>query len=203
MSYVPLMVNMEGKHVFIIGGGNVAARRVNTLIDSGAFLHIISPELTSFLYEMWIKGRLNWRKKYFSSGDIDEADFVIAATNRHDVNHSVKQSVPPHALLNMTGVSTDGDTAFPGIHRQGKLILSVFTESASPLFVSKILKALEQQYDSRYEQYVDFLYTCRVRIKQSSLKPAEKTMFLKQIISEDYLDTERQEKMLNWLNENT
>lgn len=201
MSYIPLMFNIKDKNIFIIGGGGMAARRVNTLKNSGAVLNIVSPELNDPLNVLWKQGKINWKEKHFEAEDIYNADIIIAATNRKDVNQFVKQSVPPRALLNMVDSGSEGNIAFPGIYRQGKLVFSVSTESASPMLVSQILKELESYYDNRYENYVDFLYTCRIYIKKASLPKDEKTKLLKQLLSEEYLDHIKQEEMLASLSE--
>lgn len=201
MSYIPLMFNIKGKNIFIIGGGSVASRRANTLKDSGAVLNIVSPELNDHLNVLWKQGEINWKKKHFEAEDIYNADLVIAATNHKDVNQFVKQSVPPRALLNMTDSGSEGSLVFPGIYRQGKLVFSVSTESASPMLVSQILKELESYYDDRYENYVDFLYTCRMYIKKAALSKDKKNKLLKQLLSEEYLDRKKQKEMLASLNE--
>lgn len=201
MSYIPLMVNMQEKNIYIIGGGNVAERRVKTLIDIETSLIVISPDINEYLYSLYEHDRLIWRRKQFEAADVKDADLVVAATNDKAVNQAVKTATPVHCALNMTDAGLSGNVIFPAMYRQGKLTFAVSTESASPMLVSQIIKELKSQYDHRYEKYIDFLYTCRMNIKKTSLSVEEKTLFLKQILSKKYLNGTKQEEILTWLND--
>ncbi len=201
MSYIPLMVDMQGKNIYIIGGGNVAERRVKTLIGIEASLIVISTDINEYLYSLYEHDRLIWRRKKFEAADVKGADLIIAATNDKQVNQSVKTATPEHCALNMTDAGLSGNVIFPAMYRRGKLSFAVSTESASPMLVSQIIKELKSQYDHRYEEYVDFLYTCRMAIKETSLSMEEKTLFLKQILSKKYLNSTKQEEILSWLND--
>lgn len=199
MAYIPLMIDTAGKNIIVIGGGKIAERRVNTLIKYKADIHIISPEVTEGLYSLYNQGEISWDKRVYDTKDAQEASFIIAATNDTEVNSSVKQSAPAHTLLNMAGESEAGDVIFPGTLHRGKMTISVSTEGASPGLVSSILKDLEHEFSSNYEAYVDFLFECRKRIKYSTVIREEKNQLLKELLSDEYLDADRQQEVLEWL----
>ncbi|MEK4204327.1 NAD(P)-binding protein [Staphylococcus sp. FSL W8-1207] len=199
MPLIPLMIDISNKKVFVIGGGNVAERRVDTLVDYAKDIHVISPTITENLKDMVQRSAIKWSEKLFEINDIQQADFIVVATNSASTNQCVLQHKPNHAMINMAGAATSGDVVFPSILRRGKLTLSISTNGASPALTAQILAEFQQQFTSRYEMYVDFLYECRQRVKRSSLSSLEKQRFLKSILADRYLEKDNQRDVVKWL----
>jgi uroporphyrin-III C-methyltransferase/precorrin-2 dehydrogenase/sirohydrochlorin ferrochelatase len=84
-----LALRLAGRRVTIIGGGTVAARRVPALLDSGADVVIISPELSPQLAEFAAAGRIRWTQRGYAPGDCAGAWLVGAYTSDPDVNSAV------------------------------------------------------------------------------------------------------------------
>ncbi|KRG11187.1 NAD(P)-binding protein [Staphylococcus sp. NAM3COL9] len=199
MPLIPLMIDISKKKVFVIGGGNVAERRVNTLVNYAKDIHIISPNITEKLKDLVRCSVIKWSEKSFEINDIHQADFIVVATDSASTNQWVLQHKPSHAMINMAGAATSGDVVFPSILRRGKLTLSVSTNGASPALTAQILAEFQQKFTSRYEVYVDFLYECRQRVKKSSLSSLEKQRFLKSILADRYLEKDKQRDVVKWL----
>lgn len=200
MSLMPLMIDMQNKHVVIIGGGKVAERRVHKFIDFTSHIRIISPELTPNLNELYQDSVIEWiQKKFESSEDIAQADLIIVATNDEATNQHILKVKPPHALINMAGEASQGNVIVPNILRRGHLTISITTNGASPGLTSQLLSEFEQRFPTSYESYVDFLYECRTKVKNSSLSSTEKQNILKALLDETYLDTKKQKEIKIWL----
>jgi uroporphyrin-III C-methyltransferase / precorrin-2 dehydrogenase / sirohydrochlorin ferrochelatase len=84
-----LALRLAGRRVTIIGGGTVAARRVPALLDSGADVVIISPELSPQLAEFAAAGRIRWTQRGYAPGDCADAWLVGACSSDPDVNSAV------------------------------------------------------------------------------------------------------------------
>ena len=84
-----LALRLAGRRVTIIGGGTVTARRVPALLDSGADVVIISPELSPQLAELAAAGRIRWTQRGYAPGDCAGAWLVGACTSDPDVNSAV------------------------------------------------------------------------------------------------------------------
>ncbi|HAL09644.1 MAG TPA: NAD(P)-binding protein [Staphylococcus sp.] len=199
MAYVPLNIDLTNKQIKVIGGGKIAERRVKALLDSDATIHVISPDLTGNLYQLYLDEKIIWYKKSFESKDLDNAELIISATNQEEVNDVIKKSAPIHSLINMVGDAQGGNVIFPGTLKRGKLQISVTSTGASPKLVSNILNDLDKQYPIDYAEYVDFLYECRIIIKSLDLEKAKKNQLLESILSDQYFDEDEQEKLTNWL----
>jgi precorrin-2 dehydrogenase/sirohydrochlorin ferrochelatase/precorrin-6A/cobalt-precorrin-6A reductase len=84
-TFFPLFIDMSGRHALVIGGGNIAERRVKTLAGFGAEITVISPNVSEY-----IEGAANRLiKREYEKGDICELKpfIVIAAADKRNVNH--------------------------------------------------------------------------------------------------------------------
>ena len=66
MDYYPIQLNLKGKQVIIIGGGKVAQRKLAGLLDTGAKITIVSPEITDTIREYCQSGKVIWKQKFFT-----------------------------------------------------------------------------------------------------------------------------------------
>ncbi|WP_186580546.1 NAD(P)-binding protein [Aquibacillus kalidii] len=200
MSIIPLMIDMKDKKVVVVGGGKVAERRVSSLLDMKCNIFVISPAITDRLQSYHNKKLIQWKEKYFSKSDLDEAFLTIAATNDTAVNKEVSISIPPNSLINTVDSAEQGNVQFPIQVKRGKLSIAVSTNGASPTLAKKIQQELAKQYDTQYEGYVDFLYKARVQVKKSNLPPKERQQILKELVSNS--EYKHPLKQMEWLNKN-
>ncbi|MFC3041440.1 NAD(P)-binding protein [Virgibacillus xinjiangensis] len=198
MAVTPLMIDLNEKQAVIVGGGLVAARRAQTLLEGGAKITIVSPDIHEILQSEWEKGRLLWEQKQFEPGDLDDAFLIIAATNQPEVNESVIQAAPPNTLVNAAADAKRGNVEFPSFFRRGNLSISVSTNGASPGLSSKIKVELQQEYNEDYEAYVDFLAESRKLIKHSPLEPEHQRFLLKELLADSFLRKDKQLSAMKW-----
>lgn len=85
----PVGLRLGGRRVVVVGGGHVAQRRVPTLLTAGALVTVVSPEVTPALEGLAGGGEITWTPRGFEAGDLDEAWYVIAATDDAEVNRAV------------------------------------------------------------------------------------------------------------------
>ena len=84
-----LGLRLGGRRVLVVGGGRVASRRVPALLDAGADIEIVSPEITASLEDLAAAGRIRWAKRGYASGDCAGAWFVCACADDTAVNAAV------------------------------------------------------------------------------------------------------------------
>jgi precorrin-2 dehydrogenase/sirohydrochlorin ferrochelatase len=192
MSTLPMMVDLAGKRMVVVGGGAVAEKRVKTLNEKGAFITLISPSLTSTLKCMIDDGKIIWKKKKFGEEDIIDVFAVVIATNDMEVNEVALQAASQVPLVNYTPEASRGKFSIPAYFSRGKLTIAVSTEGASPMLTSRIKAGLEKGFEEDYGQYVDFLYECRQQIKRSSLPKGERESLLKHLLQETYKSPDQQ-----------
>lgn len=85
----PMFVDISGWKILIAGGGRIAARRVRTLLEFGADITVVAPELTPELERMKIAGDIHCEERIYQSCDLSEKQMVLAATDDHRLNEAI------------------------------------------------------------------------------------------------------------------
>ena len=89
----PVGLRLEGRRVVVVGGGQVAQRRIPTLLAAGAEVLLVSPQVTPAIEGML--GELEWRNRGFEAADLDDAWYAIAATDVGSVTYYTTSDFAP------------------------------------------------------------------------------------------------------------
>jgi hydroxymethylbilane synthase len=136
----PLSLNVRGRRVVVVGGGNVAERKIGMLLEAGANVRVVSPSLTRALEELASQHRIEWSKKPFEVGDLDDAFLAFAATSDDAVNAATVEAARTRGILvNDAGRAERGDFFTPAIHRRDSLTIAIDTGGTAPA-VAKLLR---------------------------------------------------------------
>lgn len=192
--FYPIMLRLNGKKIVVVGGGNVAERKVKGLLETGADITVISPEATAELQKLACEGRIFWQQKLYAEEDVQGSVMVFAATNDRGLNQLVKDSAEPHQLVTIADDPDGSDFHIPAHLQRGRLSIAVSTGGASPTLARKISKQLEQQFDESYESYLDFLFLKRQWILKEVEDSTLKRNLLKALVSSDFLNSNNREK---------
>jgi precorrin-2 dehydrogenase / sirohydrochlorin ferrochelatase len=198
----PINVRIRERNVVVIGGGRVAERKVFGLLDAGAKVKVVSPELTSELLRLSQTGQIFWRPDPYAKEILEGALLIIAATNDRETNLAVKRDAAPNQLVNLADDPEESDFQVPSIMKRGKLTVAVSTSGASPVLAKKICRQLELMFDEQYESYLDFLASSRKEIKAAVKDETIKRKLLSTIADESFIkDPFREERFARLLEE--
>lgn len=189
----PVILRLEGKTVVIVGGGKVAERKVTGLLGTGAEIVIVSPEATDEIQRLHREGKIVWKQKSFSDGDIKDAFMIFAATNNLEKNQLIRSSAAPHQLVTIADDPDRSNFHVPAHFQRGLLSIAVSTGGASPTLASKIREQLEEQFDDSYEGYLEFLFSKRKWILKEVENASLKRKLLKTIVSSEFLTSDNRE----------
>src|SRR5262249_22654972 len=92
VDFLPIFLTLRDRRAVVIGGGAVAERKVELLLDAGARVHVVAPALSDLLQTLRIAGRISHRLGAFALSDLDEAAVVIAATDQTEVNAAAAEA---------------------------------------------------------------------------------------------------------------
>ena len=125
--YFPMFIDMEGRQVQVFGGGRIAARRVSVLLEFGAKVRVVAPKISEKLEELaWKKKNLVLEYRSYQSGELQEAEIVIAATNDATVNDMIFRECRHKSIpVNVASEKEKCDFYFPGIVKEGDLIVGI------------------------------------------------------------------------------
>lgn len=204
MDYYPISLSLTNKQVVVVGGGKIAERKIIGLMEAGATITVISPEITNPLFDLFQSGKIIWKKRQFTEDDFINAFLIIAATNKKAVNLHVKEVASPNQLICLIDNPEESNFIFPSVINRGKLHIAVSTSGASPLLAKKIKQEISEKYGEEYKEYVDFLFSCRKKIVKDVLDKEKKQKLLSAITDPSFLtSTDRQrdfEKLMKQIN---
>ncbi len=194
--YYPLLVNLAGKMIIVAGGGQVAERKINGLLSTGALITVISPKITPLIQQWVNEGVLQWKKERYRAEHLSRAELVFAATNETEGNLRIYEDATAlNVWVNMAERPELSDVIIPASFRRGKLVISVSTSGAGPLVARKIKEELEEIYDGAYEPYLDTLEVLRGLVKQHIADRTNRMRWFKQIAEMDWLHLIRAGKL--------
>jgi precorrin-2 dehydrogenase / sirohydrochlorin ferrochelatase len=158
MKYYPVNLAIAGRRCVVIGGGEVAARKIATLLDCGALVEVISPDLTPGLRLLYADGRLLWQSRPYCPGDLAGAFLVIAATDNQEVQAEVfAEATAANQLVNVADVPHRCNFILPALVSRGDLVLAVSTAGKSPALARRIRRELAEAYGDEYATVVEIM----------------------------------------------
>ena len=121
----PVGLRLAGRRVVVVGGGQVAHRRVAGLLDSGAVVTVVSPEATPAL-ESLVAGGLTWVRRRYEPGDLDGAWYAVAATDDPAVNAAVAAEAEQARIFCARADDRSASSVWtPAVGRHGDLLVGV------------------------------------------------------------------------------
>ena len=114
--HFPMFVSLEDKKCVVIGGGRIAARRVQTLSNFCKDITVISPELCPEMEILLKEQKITYCCRKYRPGDGKDTFLLVAATNDREVNHQAgKEAKAFGAFVSVADCKEEGNFLFPGI----------------------------------------------------------------------------------------
>ena len=124
--YFPLYLDLGDKDILFVGGGSIAARRINVLQPFADRITVVAPEAEGSLIELTQKGSVNLILREFEEEDLEDRDIVFAATDNKELNAEIAAKCREKGIaVNVSGDKELCDFYFPGIVRQGETVIGV------------------------------------------------------------------------------
>ena len=166
-SYYPVFLDLKGRPCVIIGGGEVAERKISNLLDCQAKLTIISPEVTGPIHEMASRGELKWLPREYRDGDLKGVFLAIAATDLQRVNQAIaKEAANERVVLNVVDNTPLCTFIAPSIVKRGDVTVAVSTGGTSPALARKLRVSLERSEALQYAPLAGILSLARKELKR-------------------------------------
>ena len=174
--YYPAFLNLHGKKCVVIGGGQVALRKVHMLLECGAHVSLISPTLHPELEGLAKAKVIRIKRRDYRRGDLKNARVVIAATDVNNVNHAVaREAKVLKALVNVVDDSKPSDFIVPSFFRRGGLTIAISTGGMSPALAKKIRTRLEKDFGNEYPSFLSLIEEVRSQLKQKRITVTAET----------------------------
>ena len=175
-SYPVILSDLENSRCLVIGGGQIAARKVSGLIEAGAHPIVISPDICPELAAQ--KDTLTYMARPYRSGDVDGAALVIVATDDHALNRAVADECRARGILvNVVDCPELCTFTAPAVVRRGDLLLAIATAGRCPAFSRHLREMLETIIDTEYGQLLDILGELRPMIRTRVLSARQRNVW--------------------------
>jgi len=144
----PLLLDLTGRRVLVVGGGPVAARRTRGLLGDGADVHVVAPVLCEDLAELAAAGAVTWDAREYAHGDVDGAWLVHTATGERRTDDAVAADADAARTWCVRADDASASTAWtPAVARAGDVTLAV-SAGGDPRRAAALRAALQVQLDT-------------------------------------------------------
>ncbi|MFT8736124.1 MAG: siroheme synthase CysG [Zymomonas mobilis] len=144
MDYLPLFADIRQRPVLVVGGGEVAARKVALLKKAGAVVKIVAKALQAELLDLEQKNEIEWLAQSFLPEQLDDVFLVIAATDNKVLNQTVYEAAEQrHRLVNVVDDQSKCSFIFPSIVDRSPVTVALSSSGASPVLVRMLREKLE------------------------------------------------------------
>lgn len=170
-----MSLTLAGRRVVVAGGGTVATRRVAALLDSGADVHVVAPELSGTLDAWAAKGRVRASRRPFRPDDLDGAWLALAATGQRMVDAEVvAASEARRCFVSSADSDPAGSFAPMAVLRRGDLEVAVGTSGRSPALSAWLRQRLEAVVGPEYGTLLDLVAEARDDLRAAGQRPGER-----------------------------
>ncbi|MGF1694274.1 siroheme synthase [Vibrio lamellibrachiae] len=185
MQYFPLFMDLENKPVLVVGGGEVACRKVDALLRAGALVTITSPKIDDFLQVLVSENKCQWVQHFYSSDCIrKEYVQVWATTDNPELNHQVYKDAKSHGILvNVVDDLPYCDFITPSMVNRGRIQIAISSGGASPVLVRNIRETLETVLPHNLSLIADFAASKRNSIKENLTSVSQRRKFWEQFLN--------------------
>jgi precorrin-2 dehydrogenase/sirohydrochlorin ferrochelatase len=184
MRYYPAFLNLNKRPVIVVGGGQVAERKIKGLIRAGADLTVIAPQATKAIQGLASKKRLRLLKRPFKKGDLKGFPLAVCACGSEDTNSEVfKEARKGGVLLNMVDRPELCDFIVPSVVRRGELLIAISSSGRFPYISKAIRKEIEQRFGKEYARFMRILGAIRDKLLKDRGKYGKKDEIFKGLLN--------------------
>ncbi len=170
-AYYPVFLNISGRRCVVVGGGQVALRKVRVLLEHGADVEVISPNLCPELARFAESGETRVLNREYQTGDLRGAFVAIAATDNDEVNQRIANEARKRAaLVNVVDDAENSDFIVPSYLRRGEVTIAISTAGKSPALARKIRTKLEKELGDEYAALARLVSEVRAEAKQQKIE---------------------------------
>lgn len=164
----PVYLDLRDRPCLVVGGGNVAYRKVCGLYECGARITVVAPQAEEGIGKLARDGQITWKERNFLASDVEGMILVICATDREALNKEIAGLCKRKGIqVNVVDDPPLCSFFVPSVLRRGSLTLAISTEGKSPLFARKLREQMEEMLSPEYGEFVELLGQAREKVKRA------------------------------------
>jgi precorrin-2 dehydrogenase/sirohydrochlorin ferrochelatase len=196
MNYYPIYLNVENRRCVVVGGGDVAERKVQRLLECDARVVVIGRTLTPTLEVMIKDSLIDWIEGDYDEAHLQDAFLVIGATDKEAVNARISEDARKKGIMvNIVDDPEKCDFILPSLFQRGDLTVAISTGGKSPALAKKMREELEGIYGPEYLGLLNLLGEIREKIKARGTSSDDNKRLFEALVNSDILQHIREN---NW-----
>lgn len=189
MDFFPIFLNIRDRKCLVVGGGEIAARKVELLLKANALVTVISPTLGETLEALSSQSQISYIRDIFYPKYLTNYTLVISATNNHQVNQQVweeaiKANIPVNVVDNLSLCSF----IMPAIIDRSPVVIAISSSGKSPVLVRMLRTRLETLIPSAYGKLAQYLGEFRDLVKQHFILPEQRRFFWEKLLQSPFVE---------------
>jgi uroporphyrin-III C-methyltransferase / precorrin-2 dehydrogenase / sirohydrochlorin ferrochelatase len=173
-AYYPVFLDLWGKRVVVVGGGEIAAGKLPLLLESGAEVTVIAERAVAGVEEAAERGEVARLRRPFQPGDLGGARLAIDASDDAATNRLVREDADRERVpLNVVDRTPLCDWIAPAVVNRGPLKIAISTSGESPFLASALRRRLEMTFGEEWDRFTRMVGHLRRRLRARGVPPPE------------------------------
>jgi siroheme synthase-like protein len=187
--FYPVYLDLTDRTAVVIGGGKIAQEKVDALLEAGARVRLIAPDLTPALRDRVRAGEIDYAARTYQAGDTAGAFVVICATDQKEINHQVWQEASANGqLVNVVDDPPRCNFIAPAILRNGDLTVAISTGGKAPALAVRLKERLREQLGPEYARFLELAGQLREPLAKNIPDFATRKALWYELVDSDVLD---------------
>ena len=189
--YYPAFIDVRGRECVVFGGGPLGEEKVAKLLECGARVRVIAPEVEETVAGLAEAGKVEWLRREYRSGDLAGAFIAISAAEDDFTDRRIHaEAERRNVLLNVVDVTHLCTFIAPSVARRGEVTVATSTGGASPALARTFREKLEANRILEFADLAPTLSRARAELRRQNLRVAPDDW--QACITEELLDTVQQ-----------
>ena len=168
MRYLPLHFDLQGRSVLVVGGGELARRKITLMLSAGAVIEVIAPDISADVRELLANDEHRLVEAPFSPEYLDGKVLVVAATDDPAVNEAVSHEARARSIpVNVVDAPALCTVTFPAIVDRDPLVISIGSAGTAPVLTRYVREWIEAIIPERFKRLAQYMESRRSRLKTS------------------------------------
>jgi len=188
MRYYPINLDIQNRNCLVVGGGGVGTRKVITLLNCGANVTAVSPDMSAQLRKIADSPGLTLKQRPYRSSDLEGIFLVIGATDDETLNRQISRDAEQRGTLcNIADRPEICNFILPAIVQREDLVITVSTSGKSPALAKKLRKSLQARFGEEYGVLLKLMGGIRNKLLSHSHEPEAHKPIFEQLINSDLI----------------
>nr|CAJ31175.1 Siroheme synthase [uncultured sulfate-reducing bacterium] len=165
--YMPVSISMSNRSSLVVGGGAVAVRKVESLLDYDTHVTVVAPQVQEKLEYFADRGMIRLEKREYRSPEAADYGFVISATGDTALNRQVyEDATGSGVLVNVVDDPPHCDAIFPAVLRRDCLTVAISTDGRAPFVAGHLRVVLDNIFPEHWERLMKLAADFRGRVRE-------------------------------------